>query len=197
MATAATPETTALDALRQIDMLHGKAPLTPAHSLPVAEALVSRFQTIGKPVPLAILRFMDRAKGPQPGPAKDDFVRNKLARDLHGVSDFGSLSPANQSHVMSVEIEIRNPATGHPYQRAGFDFAQARHVLMDAYKLLGKALSYPPDVRAKIGDFVNALEMDIVASAKRNGFYDQYSKRLNALRESIISRDKISTAVRK
>ena len=195
MATAATPETTALDALRQIDMAHGKAPLTPAHSLPVAEALVSRFQTIGKPVPLAILRFMDRAKGPQPG--QHDFVRDKLARDLHGVSDFGSLSAANQSHVMSVEHEIRNPATGHPYQRTGFDFAQARHVLMDSYKLLGKALSYPPDVRAKISDFVNALEMDIVASAKRNGFYDQYSQRLNALRESIISRDKISTAVRK
>jgi hypothetical protein len=185
--------TQALDGLRAIDMKHGKAPVNPVHTVPVADSLVRRFLTLGRPVPVVILRFLDRVHGPQPGQSTEDFTRDKLARDIHGGRDFRSLPTPAKHNVLNHEQAI---GQNHPYQRAGLDFAQARYILMGSYQALGNASMYPQDVRDGLTDFVSALEKDLSDSAKRNGFYYEYSKQLNSLRDEVLAKDKINTAVR-
>jgi hypothetical protein len=184
--------TQALDGLRAIDMKHGKVPVNPVRSVPVAHSLVRRFHTLGRPVPVVILRFLDRVHGPQPGQSTEDYTRDKLARDLHG-RDFHSLPTPAKHNVLNHEQGL---GQNHPYQRAGLDFAQARYILMGSYQALGNASIYPQDVRDGLTDFANALEYDISTSAKLNGFYYAYSKQLNSLRDEILRKDKINTAVR-
>jgi hypothetical protein len=174
----------ALAGLQQLDMRHRHAPLEPHHSQGVASALVKRLETIRQPVPVAVQRFQDRAHGP-----KGHYgVHDKLARDLYGAPDYRSLNPAQQDHVSQKESELRsNPAEAHPYTQKGFTFGQARHVLMGLYRLQSAAGSYPQEIRAKISELADSLEKDIAESAKRSGFYSEYSQQLKAVKNALLT----------
>jgi hypothetical protein len=174
----------ALAALQQLDMTHRHAPLEPHHSQAVADALVRRFQTIAQPVPVAVQRFQDRAQG-----VKGHYgVHDKLARDLDGAPSYQHLSEAQQAHVSQKESDLRsNPAQAHPYTQKGFTFGQARHVLMELYRLQSAAGSFPQEIRAKISELSDALEQDIAESAKRNGFYPEYAAQLKAVKNALLT----------
>jgi hypothetical protein len=174
----------ALAGLQQFDMRHRHAPLEPHHSQGVASSLVKRFETIRQPVPVAVQRFQDRAHG-----VKGHYgVHDKLSRDLYGAPDYRSLNPAQQDHVSQKESELRsNPAEAHPYTQKGFTFGQARHVLMGLYRLQSAAGSYPQEIRAKISELSDALELDIADAAKRNGFYPEYAAQLKAVKNALLT----------
>ena len=173
----------ALAGLQQLDMRYRHAPLEPHHSQGVASALVKRFETIRQPVPVAVQRFQDRAHGPKGHYGTHD----KLARDLFNRPDYESLNPSQQDYVSRKEFELRNPAQAHPYNQAGFTFGQARHVLMGLYRLQSEAGSYPQEIRAKISELSDALELDIAEAAKRNGFYPEYAAQLKAIKNALLT----------
>jgi hypothetical protein len=173
----------ALAGLQQLDMRHRHAPLEPHHSQGVASALVNRLETIRQPVPVAIQRFQDRAQGP-----RGHFgVEDKLARDIYGAPNYESLPPEKQVYVSRKEFELRNPAQAHPYTQKGFTFGQARHVLMGLYRLLSAAHSYPQEIRSKISELADSLELDIAEAAKRNGFYPEYAAQLKAIKNALLT----------
>jgi len=174
----------ALAGLQQLDMRYRHAPLTPAHSQGVASSLVNRLETIRQPVPVAVQRFQDRAQG-----VKGHYgVHDKLARDLYGAPDYRSLNPAQQDHVLQKESALRsNPAQAHPYTQPGWTWGQARHVLMGLYRLQSAASSYPQEIRAKISELSDALELDITEAAKKNGFYPEYAAQLKAIKNALLT----------
>jgi hypothetical protein len=174
----------ALAGLQQLDMRRRHAPLKPHHSQGVASALVKRLETMRQPVPVAIQRFQDRAQG-----VKGYYgVHDKLARDYYGAPDYQSLSPSQQDHVSQKESELRsNPAEAHPYTQKGFTFGQARHVLMGLYRLQSAANSYPQEIRAKISELADALELDIAEAAKKNSFYPEYAAQLKAIKNALLN----------
>jgi hypothetical protein len=164
-------------------MTHRHVHLEPHHSKGVASALVKRLETIRQPVPVAVQRFQDRAHGP-----KGHFgTQDKLARDLFNQPDYKSLNPAQQDYVSRKEFELRNPAQAHPYTQKGFTFGQARHVLMGLYRLQSAAGSYPHEIRAKISELSDALELDIAEAAKQNGFYPEYAAQLKAIKNALLT----------
>jgi len=174
----------ALAQLEATTMEHYNAPVNPAHSLPAAERVVSRVRIIRKPVPLPVQRFMDRMSAP-----KGQRLRDKLARDLHSVPDYTSLPQDKQRGVDELHDALawHNPATGHPYLKAGLTFAEGRHILVQTYKEIGSIRAdYPQDVRHALNDFVTGLQKDLDDAAKRAGFYDQYSRTQADLRDSIM-----------
>jgi hypothetical protein len=173
----------ALAGLQQLDMRYRHAPLEPHHSQGVASALVKRLETIRQPVPVAVQRFQDRAQGPKGHFGTED----KLARDLFNQPDYKSLNPAQQEYVSRKEVELRNPAQAHPYTQKGFTFGQARHVLMGIYRLQSAAGSYPQEIRAKISELSDALELDIAEAAKQNGFYPEYAAQLKAVKNALLT----------
>ena len=135
-------------------------------------------------MPVAVQRFQDRAHGPKGHYGAHD----KLARDLYGAPDYRSLNPAQQSHVSQKESELRNnPAEAHPYTQKGFTFGQVRHVLMGLYRLQSPASSYPQKIRSKISELADALEKDIAEAAKQNGFYQEYSQQLKAVKNALLT----------
>jgi hypothetical protein len=173
----------ALAGLQQLDMRYRHAPLEPHHSQGVASALVNRLETIRQPVPVAVQRFQDRAHG-----VKGYYgTHDKLARDLFNQPDYESLNPSQQDYVSRKEFELRNPAQAHPYNQAGFTFGQARHVLMGLYRLQSGASSYPQEIKAKISELSDALELDIAEAAKRNGFYPEYAAQLKAIKNALLT----------
>jgi hypothetical protein len=97
------------------------------------------------------------------------------------------LNPGQQDYVSRKEFELRNPAQAHPYNQAGFTFGQARHVLMGLYRLQSEAGSYPQEIRAKISELSDALELDIAEAAKRNGFYPEYAAQLKAVKNALLT----------
>lgn len=176
--------TTELTRLEDVTMEHYNAPVTPAHSLPAAQSLINRLKVIGKPVPLPVQRFLDRITAPK-GQAG---LRDKLARDLHSAPDYKSLPADKQAGVDEIAgaVQWHNPATGHPYNKAGLTFPQGRYILVQTYKEMGSIPGdYPQDVRHKLTDFATGLEMDLEAAAKAGGFYPQYSGAVRDLKESI------------
>ena len=114
-------------------------------------------------------------------------THDKLARDLFNQPDYGSLNPSQQDHVSRKEFALRNPAQAHPYTQKGFTFGQARHVLMGLYRLQSAAGSYPQEIRAKISELSDALELDIAEAAKRNGFYPEYAAPLKAIKNALLN----------
>jgi hypothetical protein len=173
----------ALAGLQQLDMRYRHAPLEPHHSHGVASSLVKRFETIRQPVPVAVQRFQDRAQGPRGHYGTHD----KLARDLFNQPDYHSLNPDQQDYVSRKELELTNPAQAHPYAEKGFTFGQARHILMGLYRLQSAAGSYPQEIRAKISELSDALELDIAESAKQNGFYPEYAAKLKAVKNALLT----------
>ena len=107
---------------------------------------------------------------------------------VYSAPDYESLNPAQQDHVSRKESELRsNPAQAHPYTQKGFTFGQARHVLMGLYRLQSAAGSYPQEIRSKISELSDALELDIAEAAKRNGFYPEYAAQLKAIKNALLT----------
>jgi hypothetical protein len=157
---------------------HADAVLTPEHAAPVARRILQRCATLKIPAPSVILRFQDRAEHLRGISAH----HNKIARDFYG-SDYASLSQDKQQQVTSLHSSLvsENPATGHPYLKPGFTFAQARHLLLETYRA-ERSNSYPQEIRTALVDFRAGLEKDLDEAAKRQGFFPEYSQANRNLR---------------
>jgi hypothetical protein len=157
---------------------HGHVPVIPEFSAPVARLIVRRCATLKISPPLVIRRFMDRAEGPQ-GP---NGAVNKIGRDFYG-KEYSDLTPSQQAEADSLRSALasENPATGHPYLKPGFNFAQARHLLLETYRE-EMSTRYPQEVQTALADFRTGLEKDLDESAKMHGFYPAYSQANQSLK---------------
>ena len=166
------------ETIAQIVDSHGNAPLTPEFATPVARSIARTCVTLKIKPPLVISRFLDRADGPQGRSG----IQNKLARDLHG-KEYSELPEGKQQEIDSKynSLASSNPATRHPYLKAGFTFAQGHNLLLAAIREQSSN-SLPQQIRAGLFDFVSALERDLDEAAKRAGFYQSYSQANQALR---------------
>ena len=155
------------ETITQIVDKHAKAPLTPAHSAPVARSIARHAEQLKIPPPLVIRRFMDRLDGP-----KGDYgIQNKLSRDLHQ-KEYADLSEREQEAIRDDHHRMRNPAGSPAYFQAGFDFGQAHNLLLAAY---AEEKTVPRQLRSAMLDFISALEKDLDASSKHSGFYREYA----------------------
>jgi hypothetical protein len=162
------------ETIAQIVEKHAKAPLTPAHSAPVARSIARHAEQLKIKPPLAIRRFMDRLDGPE----GDYGIQNKLARDLHQ-KEYADLSEDEQERIRDINHKMRNPAGSPPYFKAGFDFAQGHNLLLAAYS---DEKSAPKQLRFAMLDFSKALERDLDEAAKHSGFFKEYSDANMALK---------------
>jgi len=157
---------------------HSHANVVPEFSAPVARLIMRRCATLKISPPLVIRRFQDRAEGPQgPNGAVD-----KIGRDFYG-KEYSDLTPEQRAEVDSLKSSLtyENPATGHPYLKPGFTFAQARHLLIETYRAEATE-RYPQEIRTALVDFRTGLEKDLDESAKTHGFYPEYSRANQNLR---------------
>jgi len=164
------------EGIAQIVDKHSSVPVRPEFSSPAARLIVRRCQTLRRKPPLAIQRFLDRADGPK----GQDGIRDKMARDFHG-RDFQDLPEDKKNGVRELESAMSNPATPHPYFKAGLTFAQAHSLLIETYREETNR-TLPQELRAALADFRTGLEKDLDESAKAHGFYQEYSKANQALR---------------
>ena len=58
---------------------------------------------------------------------------------------------------------------------------------MGLYRLQSAAGSYPQEIRSKISELSDALELDIAEAAKRNGFYPEYAAQLKAIKNALLT----------
>jgi hypothetical protein len=157
---------------------HGHVPVVPEFSAPVARLIVRRCATLRISPPLVIRRFQDRAEGPKGLNGAQD----KIGRDFYG-TEYSNLSPDKRAEVDSLHGSLTwvNPATGHPYLKPGFNFAQARHLLLETYRE-EVSTRYPQEIQTALADFRTGLEKDLDEAAKAHGFYPAYSEANQALR---------------
>ena len=157
-------------AILQIVDKHSSVPVRPEFSTPAARLIVRRCETLKRKPPLVIQRFLDRADGPQ----GHDGVRDKMARDFFQ-TDYAALPEEKKMQVQDVHSHIFNPATPHPYTKAGMTFAEGHHLLLETYREEAKR-DLPKELQAAMIDFRNGLEKDLDESAKAHGFYQEYSQ---------------------
>jgi hypothetical protein len=157
---------------------HGHAPMIPEFSAPVARLIVRRCRTLQISPPLVIRRFQDRAEGAKGVTGAQD----KIGRDFYG-TEYSNLTPDKRAEVDSLHSSLvaDNPATGHPYLKPGFNFAQARHLLLETYRE-EVSTHYPQEIQTALADFRTGLEKDLDEAAKVHGFYPEYSGANQALR---------------
>jgi hypothetical protein len=157
---------------------HGDVPVIPEFAAPAARLIIRRCATLRISPPLVIRRFQDRAEGPK-GPHG---AQDKIGRDFYG-TEYANLPPDRKAEVDSLHgaLVSDNPATGHPYLKPGFNFAQARHLLIETYRE-ESGRRYPQEIQTALADFRTGLEKDLDEAAKHAGFYPEYSRANTALR---------------
>jgi hypothetical protein len=176
--------------IAQIVDKHGHVPMTPEYSAPVARHIVKYCQNLRIKPPLVIQRFMDRLDGPK----GQDGALDKLGRDLHG-REYSELTEPQRQQITSIHSSLgnANPATGHPYLKPGFDFAQGHDLLVSAYGL--SMDRFQREIRASMQDFISGLEKDLDQAAKAGGFFKQYSDATTALRIATAGPHRINQSI--
>lgn len=163
------------ESISQIVDKHSSVPMGAEFSTPSARLIFRRCETLQRKPPLVIQRFMDRADGPQ----GHDGVRDKMARDFHG-RDYKDLPEDKKGQVNDLHSALFNPATPHPYFKAGFTFGQGHGLLVEIYREEAKR-DLPKELQAAMIDFRKGLEKDLDEAAKAHGFYLEYSRANQAL----------------
>jgi hypothetical protein len=170
----------------QIADQHSSVPVRPEFSTPAARAIVRRCEEIKRKPPMVIQRFMDRANGPK----GKEGVRDKMARDFFR-KDYESLPEAQKGQVDDVHSQLFNPATPHPYFKAGLTFAEAHSLLLDTYREETDR-KLPQELQAAMIDFRCGLERDLDESAKTHGFYKAYSDANQALKIATAGQHRVN-----
>jgi hypothetical protein len=158
---------------------HASVPVIPEFSAPVASRIVSRCRTLNISPPLVIQRFEDRAKEP----TGNHGVQDKISRDFYQ-RGFEDLPADKQKEVQNLHSAMFNPATPHPYFKAGLNFAQGRHLLLETYRLEASN-KLPQDLRVALVDFRDGLERDLDDSARIHGFFKEYGNAIMALKTAV------------
>jgi hypothetical protein len=162
--------------IAQIVDRHSSVPVRAEFSTPAARLIVRRCEVLKRRPPLVIQRFLDRVDGPR----GTDGVRDKMARDFFQ-KDYAALPEDKKGQVLDLHNHMSNPATPHPYFKAGLTFAQGHNLLIETYREESKR-DLPKELQAAMIDFRNGLEKDLDEAAKHAGFYQAYSLANQTLR---------------
>ncbi|HKF56268.1 MAG TPA: hypothetical protein VKJ45_12510 [Blastocatellia bacterium] len=109
--------------------------------------------------------------------------RDKLARDFYQ-KDYQELPQKQQDDVDDLHGKLWNPAGTSGYLKKGLSFAEAHHLLLEAYRAETDK-QYPQEIRSALMDFARGLEKDISEAAKAGGFYPEFSKAEKSLRAAV------------
>jgi hypothetical protein len=171
----------------QIVNAHSSVPVRPEFSTPAARLIIRRCATLKRKPPMVIQRFMDRVEDRPQGSAGG---RDKTARDFFR-KDYQDLPEERKGQVQDLHSAMFNPATPHPYFKAGLTFAEGHSLLVETYREESKR-DLPKELQAAMIDFRNGLEKDLDESAKAHGFYQEYSRANQALRIAAVGPHRIN-----